>query len=288
MQPGLYDYASPTPLKHALKPAGEVPLVSRGAFTILFEEVSERTTAVYGGRGYMYVREEVGHALQGAVLEASALGLAAAVRGLEPPLGRARYCVDVGARGARIVERKLPEGTLPAPTPPRFTLEEAMVARRSIRSYSPTPLSLSELASVLRWSICGAPRPYPPPSLKGYRTVCYVVVRYVEGLKPGVYRYLPGEHDLEPLAQGDFSRKLARACLSQEWVARAPLNIVLCTPSDDPSAEVEAGMVGQNVYLAAVSIGLGTVAVGAFYDDEVASTLGVDERPLYVLPIGRR
>ena len=50
---------------------------------------------------------------------------------------------------------------------------------------------------------------------------------------------------------------------------------------------IEVGHVGQNVYLQAVALGLGTVAVGAFYDDEVRVVLGVgeDEQSLYIMPI---
>ena len=143
----------------------------------------------------------------------------------------------------------------------------------------------SEVSALLSWSLQGEPRPYQPPAGR-YEVECYLVVRDVKGLEPGVYRYLPGENDLEMAASGDRSRRLAEACLGQEWVARAALNVVLSSRGGE-AAEVEAGMVGQGIYLAATSLRLGTVAVGAFYDDEVASELGARGRPLYVLPVGR-
>jgi len=51
---------------------------------------------------------------------------------------------------------------------------------------------------------------------------------------------------------------------------------------------IEVGHVGQNIYLQAESIGLGTVVVGAFYDEEVARVLNFPDanEPLYVMPIG--
>ncbi|MEM0225687.1 MAG: SagB/ThcOx family dehydrogenase [Thermofilaceae archaeon] len=284
LEPGVYSYQSPAPLKHALRRVEGISVSSRGSFAILFEEVSERTTGVYGERGYMYIREEVGHAAQGALLEASALGLAGRLRKLEPPLGRIRYCVEICARGAKLIERRLPKG-FAEPSPAKLTLEEAIVHRRSVRKYSPMPLRLDELSSILLWSISGPVRPYQP--LTSYRVTCYLAARSIKGLDPGVYRYSPEEHELENIVKGDVSARLAAAALGQEWVARAPLNIVLCTPSDSPDAELEAGMVGQNIYLSATSLGLGTVAVGAFYDDDVASVLRVDERPLYIFPVGR-
>ncbi|MEM2810640.1 MAG: nitroreductase, partial [Candidatus Korarchaeum sp.] len=36
------------------------------------------------------------------------------------------------------------------------------------------------------------------------------------------------------------------------------------------------------------ALGLGTVAVGAFYDDQLKSVVGCDEYPVYLFPVGRR
>jgi nitroreductase len=53
---------------------------------------------------------------------------------------------------------------------------------------------------------------------------------------------------------------------------------------------MEAGHVGENLYLQAETRGLATVAVGAFRDDAVRSVLDLpdDHRPLYVFPVGPR
>jgi nitroreductase len=45
--------------------------------------------------------------------------------------------------------------------------------------------------------------------------------------------------------------------------------------------------VGQNIYLKAVSLDLGTVAVGAFDDGAVKKVLGIEEEPLYIMPLGK-
>jgi SagB-type dehydrogenase family enzyme len=51
---------------------------------------------------------------------------------------------------------------------------------------------------------------------------------------------------------------------------------------------MEAGHVGQNVYLQAEALGLGTVTIGAFQDEEISQALNLPSghRPLYVMPIG--
>ena len=51
---------------------------------------------------------------------------------------------------------------------------------------------------------------------------------------------------------------------------------------------MEVGHVGENIYLQCVSLGLGCVVIGAFHDDQVKEILGVDETPLYIIPIGFR
>lgn len=51
---------------------------------------------------------------------------------------------------------------------------------------------------------------------------------------------------------------------------------------------MEAGHAGQNIYLQATALGLGTCAVGAFNEPALADLLGLteEETPLYVFPVG--
>jgi len=52
---------------------------------------------------------------------------------------------------------------------------------------------------------------------------------------------------------------------------------------------MDLGHAAQNVYLQATALGLGTVAVGAFYDDDAAEILGLseEETPLYIMSVGK-
>ena len=52
---------------------------------------------------------------------------------------------------------------------------------------------------------------------------------------------------------------------------------------------MEVGHAGQNIYLQATTLGLATVAIGAFYDEQVREVLRLDEqhKPLYIMPVGK-
>jgi len=93
-------------------------------------------------------------------------------------------------------------------------------------------------------------------------------------------------------------KELAAASLNQDFIADAPLVIVIAALYERTTkrygergiryVHIEVGHAGQNIYLQSESLGLGTVAVGAFYDEEVARVLNLpeDHEPLYVMPIG--
>jgi len=53
---------------------------------------------------------------------------------------------------------------------------------------------------------------------------------------------------------------------------------------------IEIGHAAQNVCLQATAMGLGSVTIGAFSDQEVGRLLNLSEgeEPLYIIPIGRQ
>jgi len=127
----------------------------------------------------------------------------------------------------------------------------------------------------------------------------FVGSQTVEGLLAGVYHYKMSRHSLLLHQAGDLREELARAALDQGFIASAPLDMVICALYARTSyrygrrgkryVHVEVGHVGENIHLQAVALGLATVEVGAFGDDEVQRVLGVEEqiKPLYIMPIGK-
>jgi SagB-type dehydrogenase family enzyme len=190
---------------------------------------------------------------------------------------------------------------------PRFesgvSVEQALRERRSVRTYGDEPLTLEEAGQLL-WAAQGITE-----ETRGLRTApsagalypmeVFLVVRKVEGLSPGVYRYLPRSHDLESVRAGDRSGALAGAALGQAPIREAPAVIVLAGvyartrvrygDRTERYVHMEAGHVGQNIALQAVALELSTVMMGAFQDQEVARVLGTlpEEVPLYIIPVGR-
>ena len=191
---------------------------------------------------------------------------------------------------------------LPTPEPGDLSVREALKTRRSVRRYSDAPLTLSHVSTLL-WSaqgITGQRGKRTAPSAGAlYPLETYLVAGTVDSMEPGIYRYIPAEHELEPVKTGDRRGRLAAAALGQSWVRNAPASIVFTAVFGRTTGKygrrgrryvyMEAGHAGQNIYLQAESLGLGCVAVAAFEDSAVQGVLGIDdEAPLYIFPVGRK
>jgi SagB-type dehydrogenase family enzyme len=110
-------------------------------------------------------------------------------------------------------------------------------------------------------------------------------------------RYLPDSHSLERVRVWDDRVTLWVACLKQDAVSAAPAVIIVAANygkirrrykgRGERYAILEAGHVGQNIHLQAQQLGLGCVMIGAFKNGRVKEVLGIEEDPLYVIPVGR-
>ena len=194
---------------------------------------------------------------------------------------------------------------LPKPrTQGTVSLEESLARRRSIREYTEQPLSIEQLSQLL-WAAQGITLPTwgfrtAPSAGATYPLELYVVVgkECVNGLEEGVYRYDPKSETLTFIADGDRRRDLSIAALGQEWVAGARVDIVITALYERTTrrygergvryVHMEAGHVSENIYLQAAAMGLATVTIGAFYDEQVKKVLELPKElePLYIHPVG--
>lgn len=230
-----------------------------------------------------------------------ALFLLAAV----PFPGRAQ---DPGPSGESI---RLPDPTLDGPV----SVESAIQARRSVRDFAEEPLALAALSQLLwagqgvtepmedappgfRWPWAGGLRAAPSAGAL-YPLEVYAVVGGVEGLDPGLYRYLPSRHALEPLAEGDPREDVWGAALRQSAIRSAPVTLVIAGVVARTAAKygdraeryvhMEVGAASENVWLQAQALGLGAVFIGAFRDEEVRRILDLpeDHHVYGIMPLGR-
>ena len=210
-------------------------------------------------------------------------------------------------------DREIGGGELHLPYPKlrgSVSVEEALANRRSVREYREEPLTIEELSQLL-WAAYGISETTyglrtAPSAGAQYPLELYVVVgergvKTADGyLAAGIYYYNVHRHSLILRKLGDFREELYRAALEQIWVLKAPVSLVFTAVYHRTTrvygergrvryVPMDLGHAGQNVYLQATALGLGTVAVGAFYDEEVSRILDLppDETPLYIMPVGR-
>ena len=185
------------------------------------------------------------------------------------------------------------------------SLEEAIARRRSVRDFALESISQSQLSQIL-WatqgiSDTGEKLRTVPSAGPTYPLEIFVVCggNGIEAIEGGIYHYNIDSHSLTRHYAGDVRLDLARAALDEESIYEAPVDIVICALYErtvtryDARGEryvhMEVGHAGQNIYLQATALGLATVAIGAFSDEQVREVLRLDKpyKPLYIMPVGK-
>ncbi|MBR0137250.1 MAG: SagB/ThcOx family dehydrogenase [Erysipelotrichaceae bacterium] len=154
-------------------------------------------------------------------------------------------------------------------------------SRKSHRVYTQQKVSLLEL-SYLLWCSQGV-KGIRGKSYATLRTVpcggarhefeCYMAIQNIEGLKDGLYHYLPMNHCIEPLSENCTKDLITESLQQQAWASKA--NVVFYYSFVAYRAEwrygilahrmimADAGHITENLYLASTSIGLGGCAIGS-------------------------
>ncbi len=186
-------------------------------------------------------------------------------------------------------------------------LADAIGNRESRRSYTGESLSLDEL-SFLLWATQGvrfvsgfnAFRTVPSAGCR-HALETYLAVFNVEGVEKGVYRYLPLTHELLfEFEEENLEEKLTKAAYGQTFVSNSAVTLIwTAIPyrmewryglDSHKVIAMDAGHVGQNLYLACEAIGAGTCAIGAYdqeYFNELLRLDGVEEFVIYSAPVGK-
>jgi SagB-type dehydrogenase family enzyme len=192
---------------------------------------------------------------------------------------------------------------------PSADLRQMIEQRRSLRRYDRKPLSLDEL-SYLLWLTQGVKRITGRPAT--LRTVpsagarhafeTYLLVNRVDGLEPGLYRFIATRHALMRVeAPADIDVQLTAASRQQEHVLLSAVTFIWVAVVERMTWRyverslrylfLDAGHVCQNLYLAAESIGCGVCAVDAFDDEPVNQLVGADgegQFTIYMATVGKK
>lgn len=204
-----------------------------------------------------------------------------------------------------------PTVALPEPARLDQSLGDAIVRRRSQRSFDLRPIGLDALTALLHAGY-GVTHMFaddgdrPALSFRSvpsggalYPLELYAAALRVSGLESGLYHFDPPAQRLELLRPGLTGDTLAKLSTYPD-VASSCATLVLVAAIFGRTrfkyglrgyrfALLEAGHVAQNILLAATALGLAAVPLGAFYDrptDMFLELDGVNESTLYTIAVG--
>jgi nitroreductase len=170
---------------------------------------------------------------------------------------------------------------------PRDPIEQVILRRGSSRQFARTPISLMQLSTMLERATRGVPADFLSSNVESSTgsqlNDMYLIVHAVEGLDPGAYYFNRDLGVLECLKLGNFRDQAGYLGLEQQLPADAAVDIffladlrpILGRPENDRlgnrgyrAVQLEAGMIGGKLYLAAYAQRLGATGL-TFYDDDV-------------------
>ena len=179
------------------------------------------------------------------------------------PMPRVGQCVPLSPLGE---DESLPD-----------TIEQVIQRRGSTRRFAREPITLAQLSTLLDSSTRGVPADFLQPFGEQLNEL-YLIVNAVEGLNPGAYVFHRRKRMLECLKEGDFRNEACYLGLEQElpgdasaaifYVADLPAILARFGNRGYRAVQLEAGILGGKVYLAAYAQRLGATGL-TFFDDDV-------------------
>lgn len=177
-----------------------------------------------------------------------------------------------------------------------ISLEEALWKRESVRAFRADALAWEQIGRLL-WAAQGITRPDSKKRTAPSATAFYPLELYVV-FPEGVYHYLPLEHAVETIQEGNVWEKLSQAGLKKSAVYESPCVFLFMADFERATSKfrdqatryiyLEAGHAAQNLLLQAAALGLGCVPVGVPLDVKTSEALGVSGslKPVYIIATG--
>ncbi len=184
----------------------------------------------------------------------------------------------------------------------KASLGSCILSRKSVRNYSETPLTLSQISTLLAYCCRTIPgRPHRPAPSAGalFPLEIYPLGFNVQGLERDVYHYDPRNHSLEHLHRPDFLDEIRHAIFVPEIAQTASAIFVITAVFGRTKIKygergyrftlLEAGHIAQNLCLVATAMEVGTCVIGGYVDDavnEIVDIDGVEEASIYLVSVG--
>jgi SagB-type dehydrogenase family enzyme len=181
---------------------------------------------------------------------------------------------------------------------PKDTIEQVISRRGSTRQFARDPVTLPQLSLMLDRATLGIPADFLDSSRSHLNNI-YLIVNSVVGLSAGAYVYHWGHKSLELLKPGDFRTKAGYLGLEQQIPADAAVDVFFLADLKTilerygnrgyRAVQLEAGILGGKLYLAAYAQRLGASGL-TFYDDDVISFFSPHARgmsAIFLVALGR-
>ena len=159
---------------------------------------------------------------------------------------------------------------------PRDPIEQVILRRGSSRQFARTPITFEQLSTILDRATRGVPADFL--GIATQLNDIYLIVHAVEGLEPGAYVFNRERGVLESLKKGNFRDQAGYLGLEQQLPADAAVDVFFLADLRPilsrfgnrgyRAVQLEAGILGGKVYLAAYAQRLGATGL-TFYDDDV-------------------
>jgi SagB-type dehydrogenase family enzyme len=160
---------------------------------------------------------------------------------------------------------------------PRDTIEQVILRRGSSRKFERHPISFEQLSTILHSSTQGIAADFLDP-LGAQLNDLYMIVNAVDGLNPGAYVFNRDKGTLECLKEGQFRNDAQYLGLQQELPGDAAVDIFFLADLNPilnrlgnrgyRAVQLESGIIGGKLYLAAYAHHLGATGL-TFFDDDV-------------------
>jgi SagB-type dehydrogenase family enzyme len=171
---------------------------------------------------------------------------------------------------------------------------KSVISRRSRRNFTATPYPRSHFMRLLSM-MCSPMSRYPENS----EITMGFLAGQVDGVEPGFYLVDQAERRCRLMKAGNLNQKMAAVCLDQKWLRQAAVHFVFLANLAETDRRfgprgyrydmINAGRMGQRLYLGATAMGDGCCGIGALYDQEARDLLSLNDDSflMYLVAVGQ-